>query len=100
MPPIRSSASRRYNKLITLILSAGKVMPSCSYYIKKGLVYIAITAPSSRQPLSCAECTKANMRLSYNIYSISNTKYIYCPILLNCLVLYLSYYKVLDSIHY
>ena len=47
MPPIRSSASRRYNKLITLIISISKVMPSYSYYIKKGLVYVIIAAPSS-----------------------------------------------------
>ena len=47
MPPIRSSASRRYNKLITLIISISKVMPFYSYYIKKGLVYIIIAAPFS-----------------------------------------------------
>ena len=47
MPPIKSSASRRYTKLISLIISISKVMPSCSSYIKKGLVYIAIMAPSS-----------------------------------------------------
>ena len=46
MPPIRSSTSRRYNKLITLIISISKVIPSYSYYIKKGLVYIAIIVPS------------------------------------------------------
>ena len=47
MPPIRSSTSERYNKLITLIISISKVMLSYSYYIKKGLIYIIITAPSS-----------------------------------------------------
>ena len=46
MPLIRSTTSRRYNKLITLILSISKVMPSCSYCTKKGLIYIAIAAPS------------------------------------------------------
>ena len=47
MSPIRSSASGRYNKLITLIISISKIMPSYSYYIKKGLVYIIIAVPSS-----------------------------------------------------
>ena len=75
MPPIRSSASRRYNKLITFIISISKVIPSYSYYIKKGLVYIIIMAPFSRQPSSYTKYTKANMRSSYDIYSISNTKY-------------------------
>ena len=100
MPPTRSSASRHYNKLITLILSISKVMPSCSYYIKKGLVYIIITAPSSRQPLSYTKCIKVNICLSYNIYSISNTKYIYYPTLFSHFIPYLSYYRVLNLIHY
>ena len=47
MPPIRSSASKYYNKLITLIISISKVIPSYSYYIKKGLTYIIIAASSS-----------------------------------------------------
>ena len=48
MPPIKSSASGYYNKLITLIISINKVMPSYSCYIKKGLVYIIIAALSGR----------------------------------------------------
>ena len=53
MPPIRSSASRRYNKLITLILSISKVIPSYSYCIKKGLTYFISESPTqaSRPPL-------------------------------------------------
>ena len=45
IPP--SVTSIHYATLITLILSISKVMPSCSYYIKKGLVYIIIVSPSS-----------------------------------------------------
>ena len=86
IPPIRSTASRRYNKLITFIISINKVMPSYSYYIKKGLVYIAIVAPSGRQPSFCAKYIKVNMRSSYNIYSISNTKYTRLLILYSRLV--------------
>ena len=96
MPP--SVASVYYATLIALILSIGDIIPSYSHYIKKGLVYIAITALSSYQPLSYTECTKANICLSYNIYSISAIKYIYYPIFFNYLILYLSYYKVLDLI--
>jgi len=98
IPPIRSSASARYIILITLILFVSKVMPSCSYYIKKGLVYIIIAALSSHQPLSCAKYIKVNICSSYNVYSLSNAKYIYYPTLLSCLVPCLSYYKVLNSI--
>ena len=73
-------------------------MPSYSYYTKKGLVYITITAPSGRQPSSYAECIKSNVRLSYNIYSVSATKCTRRLTLFNRLVPYLSYYRVLDSI--
>ena len=96
MPP--SIASIRYTVLIALILSISEIMPFYFYYIKKGLVYIIIAAPSGRQPLSYTEYIKANMRLSYNIHSISTTKYIYYPTLFSRLVPYLSYYKVLDLI--
>ena len=44
MPP--SVASIYYTILITLILSISKIMPSYFYYIKKGLIYIIITALS------------------------------------------------------
>ena len=86
MPPIRSSASGRYNKLITLIISISKVMPSYSCYIKKGLVYIIIAAFFGRQPSSYAECTKVNMCSSCNIYSVFNAKYVCLLTLYSCLV--------------
>ena len=96
MPP--SIASIYCVTLITLILFISKVMPSCSCYVKKGLIYITIAALSSRQPLSYAEYTKLNIRLSYNVRSISDAKYIYYFTLLNRLVLCLSCYKVLNLI--
>jgi hypothetical protein len=37
----------RHSKLIAVILLFNEIMPSCSYYIEKGLVYIVITAPFS-----------------------------------------------------
>ena len=97
MPP--SLASMRHTALITLILSISKVIPSCSYCIKKGLVYIVIMAPSGYQPLSYIECIKVNICLSCNVYSISTAKYIYYFILFSRLVPYLSYYRVLNLIY-
>ena len=50
MPFIRSSASKCTAycfKLVTVILLLGKIIPTDSYYIEKGLVYIAIIAPLS-----------------------------------------------------
>ena len=52
-------------------------MPTYSYYAEKRLVYITIIALFSRQPSSCTKCTKLNIRLSYNIYLVSNAKYIF-----------------------
>ena len=96
MPP--SIASIRCAALIAFILSIGEVMPSCSCCIKKGLVYVIIMALSSHQPLSYAECIKVNIYLSYNVCSVSSTKYIYYPTLFSCLVFCPSYYRVLGSI--
>ena len=98
IPP--SIASVCYTVLIALIFSISKVIPSCSHYIKKGLVYIAIASPSGRQPSSCTKYTKVNMRSSYNIYSVSAAKYIYYPTFLSRLVPCLSCYRVLDLIYY
>ena len=75
MPFIRSSASMHCLRLILLILSLGEIMPSYSYYIKKQLSYITISAPFSRQPFSYTKYTKSNMRSSYDIKLIFNAKY-------------------------
>jgi hypothetical protein len=48
MPSIRSSLSNYYNWLVTTILLLSKVILSYSRYKEKKLVYIIITAPSSR----------------------------------------------------
>ena len=76
MPPIKSSASTHYAKLVAIILLLSEIMPSCSYYKEKKLVYIIITAPFNCQPFSCIKCTKSNMRLSCNIRLVSNVKYL------------------------
>jgi hypothetical protein len=67
---------------IALILLIGIVIGPYSYYLERGLIYIAIIAPSSCQPLSYSKCTKSNIYSSYNIYLVSNGKYT-CPITLN-----------------
>ena len=50
MPPVRSLASKYtayYSKLVTVILLLSKIIPTCSYCVEKGLVYIIIIALSS-----------------------------------------------------
>ena len=77
MPPIRSLASERRAYTIAVIFLLGEIMPSYSCCDKKKLVYIIIITPFSRQPSSYFKCTKSNIRLSYNIKSMSDTKYIF-----------------------
>jgi hypothetical protein len=47
MPSVRSLVFKclaHCSKLVAVILSFSEIMPTCSCYIKKGLVYITITA--------------------------------------------------------
>ena len=74
MPPIRSTASKRYTLLILIIILLGIIIPFYFYYIKKKLLYIIITALSGYHPFFYFKYTKLNMRLSYHIQLISNTK--------------------------
>ena len=80
MPFIRSSAFKRiayYFKLIAVILLFSKIIFTYSRCMEKGLVYIIIIASSGRQPSSYAKYTKLNIRSSYNIHLMSNTKCIF-----------------------
>ena len=77
MPLIRSLASEHHACVVAIILLLSKIMPTCSCYVSKGLVYIAIIASLGRQPFSCAKCTKLNMYLFYNIKLVSNAKYVF-----------------------
>ena len=74
MPLIRSSVSKRCAYIVSIILLFGKIMPLYSHYAKKKLVYIIIITLFSCQPSSCFKCTKLNIRLSYNVRSVSNIK--------------------------
>ena len=106
MPLIKFLAFKHtayYFKLIVVILLLGKIMPSYSCYIKKGLMCVAIITLLGCQHSSCMEYTKLNMRSFYNIYSVSNIKYIYllayfCTCY-NLLLLYPNFCRVLYNSH-
>ena len=76
MPLIRSLASKCCAYVVLVILLLGEIMPMCSRWAEKKLVCITIAAPFNRQPSSCLKCTKSNIHLSYNVKSVSNTKYL------------------------
>ena len=67
MLSIRSLASAYYTYIVVLIFLLGKTMPIYSYYAKKRLVYITITALSSRQPSLYFKCIKLNIRFFCNV---------------------------------
>ena len=75
MPFIRSLASIHYVLLAASISLDSEIMSPCSYYTKKGLVYIIIIAPFSRQPSSCFKCIKANTRSLCDVRLVSTNKY-------------------------
>ena len=64
-----------------LILLSSKIILLYFYYIKKGLVYIAIVAPFGCQPSSYFKYTRLNIHSSYDVQSISNIKCIYTYLL-------------------
>ena len=86
MPSIRSLVSKYftyYFKLVAVILSLSKIMPTCFCYIEKGLVYTIIAALSSRQLSLYTKYIKLNIHSSCNVQSVFNTKYIFFIYLYN-----------------
>jgi len=84
--PLASSSIARWSCTVAAILFLSEIILSLySYCAKEGLVYVALASTLSRQPSSYLECTKANIRLSYNVRSIFNAKYAR-PITLNSLL--------------
>ena len=75
MPFIRSLVSIYHALLAVFISLDGEIMSPYSYYTKKGLVYITITALSSRQPSSYFKCIKANTCSLCDIRLVSTNKY-------------------------
>ena len=67
MPSVKSLVSKYRAYVVTLILLFSEVMPIYFYYIIKGLVYITIIAPSSRQPSFYFKCIKLNIYVTCNI---------------------------------
>jgi len=70
----KPSSTARRSRTVAVILSLSEIMPLCSCCVKEGLVYVAIAAPSSRQPSSCSGCTSVNMRLSCDVCLVSDAK--------------------------
>ena len=103
MPLVRSLIFKHLAycfKLVAVILLLSKIMPIYSRYAEKGLVYIIIIALFSYQPSSYTKCIKLNMRFSYNIYLIFNTKCMFLIrlyIFLNLQLPYLICLRVLYS---
>ena len=98
MPLVKSSASERRTYIVAVILLFGKIMPTYSCCVLKGLVYIIIIALLGCQPSSYAKYTKLNMHLSCDIRLVSNAKYIcliYPCILQSLQFFYLICLKVL-----
>ena len=75
IPLIRLSMSKCYTFLTTFISLNKEIINPYSHYVKKGLVYIIIINPFSRQPSSCTKCTKLNTCTLYNMRLISFNKY-------------------------
>src|SRR6266705_1462723 len=95
MPLIIFTSSFRRINLVLVISLTCELMLLCSRCTEKGLIYIAIALPTGRQPLSCAECTKANMRSLCDIRSAFDTKCALLTSLCNLLVLCLICRRVL-----
>ena len=74
MPPIRFLASKRRAYVVAIILLFGEIMPTYSRCVLKGLIYVVIIALLGRQPSSYIECTKLNIRSSYNVRLVFNVK--------------------------
>ena len=74
---IRSFTSKRRALLSISIFFNGEIISLYSSCAKKGLVYIAIIFPFSRQPSSYLKCTKANTHSIYDVRSVPLNKYIF-----------------------
>ena len=77
MPLIRSFMFKRCTLLAISISLNGEIISPYFYYTEKGLVYIIITNPFSRQPSFYTKCTKLNTYALYNMRLVSFNKYIF-----------------------
>ena len=74
MPPIKSTMSKRCTLLTTSISFNGEIISPCSYYAKKGLVYITIIDSFSCQPSFHTKYTKSNTCALCDVRLISFNK--------------------------
>ena len=74
MPLIRSSASKRRACIVAIILLLGKIMPTYSCYMLKGLICVIIIVFLDCQPSFYTKYTKLNIRLSCDVRSVFNAK--------------------------
>ena len=77
MPAVRSLVSKYCTLLRSSIACNSEIISPCSYYMNKGLVYIAIINPFSYQPSSYSKCTKLNTYALYDVHLVSLNKYIF-----------------------
>ena len=77
MPFIRSLVSKRRACVVAVIFLLGKIMPTYSRCVLKGLVCVIIIALLGCQPSSYTKYIKLNMYLFYNIRLMSNAKCAY-----------------------
>ena len=77
MLSVRFTVSKRYTRIVLIIVLLSEIVHSYSRYIKKKLLYITIAALFSCQPSSYIEYTKSNIYSTYNIRFVLNTKYIF-----------------------
>ena len=65
----------KYYALLTISISLNsEIISPYSYCVKKGLIYITITAPFNHQPVSCLKYTKVNTYSSYHVCLVSINK--------------------------
>ena len=74
---MRSLAFKYCTLFASSIAFNGEIMSPCSYYMKKGLVYIVITDLSSHQPSFYSKYTKLNTYALCNMRSVSLNKCIF-----------------------
>ena len=77
IPLIKFSTFKCRTLLATSISLNEEIISPYSYYAKKGLVYIIIISPFSRQPFSYSKYIKANTRLLCDVYLVPFNKYRY-----------------------
>ena len=77
MPLIRFLVFKRHTFLATSISLNNEIISPYSCYTRKGLVYITIIKPFSRQPSSYIKCTKLNTYTLCDMRLVSLNKCIF-----------------------